>query len=409
MFKYKTAAQIKAMTEAEQDTYASDKQAHEESLRKAEIAAGIQAWKDSDEFKAMFKAPEVTKKAFDELTEKYNQLLEKGNGEAGPISILKAVTPIFEEIKAAVKTNLKKEWVIKADTLRASVTGNANALDLTGIGQLAFPKLQMYDVFRKVPVPKDANGTIRYTDWDAATTVRAAAAVAEGASFPESTAKWQVYSKSLEKIGDTLPVSEEFFYDAAQFAAELENFLRTNVMIKINNDLVNGSGVTPNIAGILIQVPNYVPAAAGIVNATIYDLAVVVSAKISTLYGSKYSPNVILMNSNSITKYKLSKDANNNYIMPPFVTKDGQTIDGKLVLEVNQLADNTMIVGDNRYGAIYEEPGFTVETGYSGTDFTDDMRTLKARKRVQLIIRTVDQTGWLEVTDIDAALLVIEG
>lgn len=409
MFKYKTAAQIKAMTEAEQDTYASDKQAHEEAQRKAEIAAGIAAFKDSPEFKAMFPAPEVTKKAFDELTEKYNQLLEKGNGEAGPISILKAVTPIFEEIKAAVKTNLKKEWVIKADTLRANVTGNANALDLAGIGQLAFPKLQMYDVFRKVPVPKDANGTIRYTDWDAATTVRAAAAVAEGAPFPESTAKWQVYSKSLEKIGDTLPVSEEFFYDAAQFAAELENFLRTNVMIKINNDLVNGSGVTPNIAGILIQVPNYVPAAAGIVNATIYDLAVVVSAKISTLYGSKYSPNVILMNSNSITKYKLSKDANNNYIMPPFVTKDGQTIDGKLVLEVNQLADNTMIVGDNRYGAIYEEPGFTVETGYSGTDFTDDMRTLKARKRVQLIIRTVDQTGWLEVTDIEAALLVIEG
>lgn len=409
MFKYKTNAQLKAMTEAEQDSYAEAKREHEAGLVTAGIDSGIKTWKESDEFKALFPKPEVTKAQLDELQEKYNQLLEKGAGEAGPVTVLKAITPLFDEIKAAFKGNIKKEFVIKADTLRANVTGNANALDLAGIGQLAYPKLQMYDVFRKVPVPKDANGTIRYTDWDAATTVRAAAAVAEGTAFPQSTAKWQVYSKSLEKVGDTLPVSEEFYYDAAQFAAELTNFLTVNVMTKINNDLVNGDGNTPNIAGILIQVPNYVPAANGVVGATIYDLAVIVAAKISTLYGSKYAPNTILMNGNMITRYKLAKDVNNNYLMPPFVTKDGQTISGMLVLEVGQLADNTMIVGDNRYGAIYEEPGFVVETGYSGTDFTDDMRTIKARKRVQLIIRTVDQTGWLEVTDVDAALVVIAG
>lgn len=407
-FKYKTAAQLKAMTEAEQDTYAEEKREFELTATAKQIKdAVVAALADPEVNKKP--APEVTKIQFDELQEKYNQLLEKANNQPGQLTLVKELGPIFEEIKAAVKWNIKKEWVIKADTLRANVTGNANALELAGIGQLAYPKLQMYDVFRKVPVPMNANGTIRYTDWDAATTVRAAAAVAEGAPFPESTAKWQVYSKSLEKVGDTLPVSEEFFYDAAQFAAELENFLRVNVMTKINNDLVNGNGATPNIAGILIQVPNYVAVAAGIVAANVYDLVALVGAKISSLYGSKYSPNVVLMNSNMIIKYKLTKDANNNYLMPPFVTKDGQTIDGKLVLEVNQLADNTMIVGDNRYGAIYEEPGFTVETGYSGTDFTDDMRTLKARKRVQLIIRTVDQTGWLEVTDVDAAIEVIGG
>jgi hypothetical protein len=32
-------------------------------------------------------------------------------------------------------------------------------------------------------------------------------------------------------------MSEEFMYDSAMFAAELENFLRVNVAIKVDTDL----------------------------------------------------------------------------------------------------------------------------------------------------------------------------
>lgn len=417
MFKYKTNAQLKAMTEAEQDTYAQEKRDHEAGLTKAQIDAGLKVWMKSKEFTEGFrefvgvkeiKDLFVDKEQFAELQEKYNQLLENnGNADAKGTTLLKAIMPIFEEIKTCVKNNTKKEFIVKADTLRANVVGNANALDLAGIGQLAFPKLGMYDIFRKVPVPKDANGTIRYTDWDPDTIVRAAAAIAEGNTFPESTAKWIVRTTQLEKIGDTLPVSEEFYYDAAMFAAELYNFLITNVSIVVNNKLVTGSGASPEIKGLQVQVPNYVPAAAGIQDATLYDLLVKVKSKISSLYGSKYSPNVAIMNSDDIDRYKLAKDANGNYVMPPFVTKDGQMIDGMLIIEANQVTTNTMFVGDNRFGAIYEEPGIVIETGLSGTDFVEDMRHIKARRRLQLLIRVVDQTGWLEVTDIDAALTTI--
>ena len=47
----------------------------------------------------------------------------------------------------------------------------------------------MYDVFAKIPVSgSNNNGVITYTDWDEATTVRAADMIAEGGTFPESTA-----------------------------------------------------------------------------------------------------------------------------------------------------------------------------------------------------------------------------
>ena len=312
-----------------------------------------------------------------------------------------------EGLEASTKKGKDFEFTVKADTLRASVVGNQAALDLTDVGQLAHRKLTVYDIFRKVPVPAGSNGVVRYVDWDDATTVRAAAAIAEGAAFPESTAKWATYTLALQKVGDIIPMSEELMYDAPLFAAELQNFLETNVAIKVDTDLVTGNGTAPNINGLKAQIPNYTPVAAGITDASIYDLLVKLRETISAPYGSKYSPNVALMNIADINKMKLKKDANLNYVLPPFFNQAGQIVDGITVIECNAFAANTMVIGDSRYGAIYEIPGITVQTGISTGDFESDMMSLKARKRLNLLIRTVDRTGWLEVTSISAALTTL--
>ena len=339
------------------------------------------------------------------------EALAKGNTNVQATKMQLLVAEIEEQKEALIASATKKsdnhEFTIKADTLRASVVGNPNALDLTDIGQLAYRKLSVYDSFRKVPVPKDKNGVVRYVDWNPATTVRAAAAVAEGTDFPASTAKWATYTLNLEKIGDMIPMSAEFMYDASMFAAELENFLQVNVAIKVDTDLVTGDGATPNINGMKAQIPNYVPAAAGIVDASIYDLIVKLRESISAAGGSKYDVNTAWMNIVDINKMKLKKDANFNYILPPFIDKSGMVVDGVTIIEANAFAANTMAIGDNRYGAIYEEAGITVESGYATGDFESDMMTIKARRRLNLLIRNVDRTGFLEVTSISAALTTL--
>ncbi len=332
----------------------------------------------------------------------------KLGGSAGKgKTLVQTVKDEFEGIKKSTKKGYEHEFEVKADTLRASVDGNQNALQLTEIGQLAHRKLTVYDIFRKVPVPKNNNGVIRYVDWDADTIVRAAKAIAEGTAYDTSTAKWKVYTLSLEKVGDMIPLSEEMLYDAELFAAELENFLRVNVAIKIDDNLITGDGASPNMKGLLAQVPAYAPVAAGIADASIYDLIVKVRESITKDYGSKYNPDVALMNITDINRMKLKKDANNNYILPPFFDKAGNVVDGVIVLECNTVTANSMILGDSRYGAIYEEPGTKVETGFATGDFESDMMTIKARKRLNLLIRKVDQTGWKKVTDIDAAITTI--
>ena len=298
--------------------------------------------------------------------------------------------------------------VIKADTLRTSIAANTQSFNLPDIGQLAHRKLTMYDLFPKFPVSEsNNNGVIRYWDWDSATTARAAATRAEGAVFPESTAKWVLGTMPIEKIGDSLPVSEEFEADEAMFAAELGQFLETNVDLAIDTQLATGNGTTPNLKGLVTHVSAFSAIASGITDASIYDLLVKVSESITKTGGSKYSPDFAVMNIVDINKMKLKKDTANNYIIPPFVSRDGTQVAGIIVIESNVITANTMVVGDRRFARIYEKAGVVLSKGMINAQFTEDMSTIKARKRLAFLIRGADLGGFLKVSSISADLITL--
>lgn len=300
------------------------------------------------------------------------------------------------------------EVVLKADTNLASIDSNTSAFVIPGIGQLGYKKLNASEIFPIIPITGDnINADVKYFDWDEDTIVRAAAMVAECAVFPESTAKWKQYNCPIRKIGDTIPVCEEFFEDEAMFAAELQMFLITNVDIKVDDQIVNGDNTGQNLKGLFVSSPAYVAPNAGISDASIYDLLVKVSEDITTDRGSKYSPDFALMNIADINRMKLKKDANENYILPPFVTRDGREVDGMTIIEDNHVTANSMIVGDRRYAKIYQRAGMTVSKGLVNAQFTEDQMTLKVRKRLVFIMREVDKTGFRKVTDIDAALIAL--
>jgi len=312
-----------------------------------------------------------------------------------------------DEIKEIATTG-KTVVLEKATAQRSSISGNVQSQDLPDVGQLATAQLSAYDLFRKFPMNGSNNqGIIRYYDWDEDTKVRAAAMVAEGNAFPASTAAWKMYSIDLKKVGDSIPMTEELLEDEEMFANELDVFLSTNIEIERNDQIINGDGTGNNLTGILASSPAYVPAAAGITDASIYDLIVKVVESITTTGGKKYAPDFAIMNPADINRMKLKKDDNNNYILPPFSTQGGKVVSGITIIEDAAITANTMVLGDARYGRIYEKSGIERSRGLVGSQFTTDQMTLKARQRILFLIRTVDQTGFKEVTDIDAALVVL--
>lgn len=338
---------------------------------------------------------------------KMKAIAEKGKAFGTGETLVEQLKANVEILKQISKGVTEKEIEIKASTLVASITNNTQAQDVPSVGQLATRELTMYDMFPKITMGTNNKGQVRYWDWDPDTTVRAADYVLEGQPFPESTAKWIEYTLPLKKIGDTIPVSEEFYEDEQMFAAELDLFLNTNVALKIDDEICNGTGGA-ELTGLFQSIPAFNPAlVTDVAYATFYDLLVKMRETITKTGGAKYKANFAVMNISAINKMRLTKDANNNYILPPFVSRDGQMVDSMVVLESNVVPDNALAIGDRRFAKIYEKAGFVLSRGYKGDQFVEDMETLKVRKRILFLIRNVDRTGFVKVTNIDAAIAAI--
>ena len=392
MFVKKTSAELEAMTPEQVDTYKAQLEAHNVEQTKSVIDA---------EVKAQVEAAKVVLTA-----EIENQITDKMavDGKEKVKTLAEEISENKETIKAIASGDKNAEVEIKALSNRASIANNTEAIRLSDIGQLGVKRRALYDFFPKVQVGNgNHNGTIAYIDWDEDTTVRAAAIVAEGATFPESTAKFAEYTKKLQKIGDTLPVTEEFMEDEVLASSELSKFIGINVNTVIDTKIAVGAGGANDVEGLYTAAPAYTPVASSIPDANIKDLVRKMRTAIVKTRGSKYAPNFVAANSDTIDRYFLKKDGEKNYM---FDSETG-AIAGLAIVEDNNLADNTLVVGDGRYGTIYEKGGVVLSEGYSGTQFVGDMKTIKARVRMLFLIRNVDKTGFLKCTNITTALATL--
>jgi len=348
----------------------------------------------------------ATKDELDALRKDFNEMAAKMT--ASTMKTKKAdLAEEIKENKEAIQRIVKSrsgEIELKADTLTTSITDNETSFHLPNIGQLGVKLTSLYDVLPKVNVPAGMhNGTISYVDWDEATTVRAAAAVAEGAPFPESTAKFRYYKEELKKIGDILPVSEEFGEDAVSAAAELNRFLTVNVGQERSRQLAVGDGTNNTIRGLINRSTAYTPVAAGIVAPNLKDLVRKMRTTIVKGRGSKYNPDIVVMNSDTYDQYYLAKDGENNYLFD-----ENGRIAGLTVIEDNFMPDNTLVVGDRRFATVYQMMGVVISEGYVGDQFGEDLKSLKARTRLAMLIREVDRTGFLYCSSISAALAILD-
>jgi len=77
------------------------------------------------------------------------------------------------------------------------------------------------------------------------------------------------------------------------------------------------------------------------------------------------------------------------------------------VVESSQVTENTLAIGDFRYGTIYDLEGVTVEVGFINEQFIQNAKTILAEQRLGLLIREVDEDAFLKVDDIGLAINVV--
>lgn len=332
-------------------------------------------------------------------------------GTGGP---KKGLEELIEEKAAAIKAiatapagsaNVKMS-INKTQVTRASVGSTTMAMRLADVGQLAYLETTISDLFRHVQVSPSSNGVLRY--YDQATVTRGAAAVAEGATKPESAITWAERTMIIEKIADSIPVTKEAWNDVGFIKGEIDKLLRVNLALKVDDLLYDGDGVTPNLKGVYTSAGAFVttPYADSVNNANLFDLIIVVASDIANARSGKYKANTVLLNPINTLGLKTLKDADGRYLSPNWA--NGDTIGGLRIVESSQVAANTMVVGDFRYGTIYDLEDVNIEMGWINDQFIKNAFTILAEQRLGLLIRTVDETAFRKVTNITTALADLE-
>lgn len=389
------------------------------SLVESEVKNALKTVYESDEFAAKMRALGLEEKTI----EKINDAIEKQGlklqelGEKTPVAI-KSLDELLKEKSSDIvklasgdarqfKMTIPGE-VVKTLVQRSAVSGSTQAMRLPEIGQLPYLGAVMTNVFRHAPVSPDSNGVIRYMDQ--ANITRAADMKAEAAEAPESEIDWIERTLALEKIMDSIPVSHESFRDVLFIRSEVERLLNVNLALKEDQQLYAGSGIAPQIKGVSISATAYDGSSLddSVDSANVYDLIAAVRVIMTNSKKSKYAPNFVLMNPLDIFKYKVLKGDDGHYLLPPFVGPDGKTVDSMPIIESSQVPANELVVGDSRYGTIYDLEDVQIEMGYVDDQFTKDTMTIKARKRMTLLIRNVDADGFTLVNDITAGVAALE-
>lgn len=375
---------------------------------KNEIAVATDGLITSDQFAERIEALGIDGKVVKELTDAVDkqgiEIQKLFQANAPKLTLEEEVAKhadVFKSLAKGAQQRISLE--LKTDVTTSSITNSTIAMRLPNIGQLPTQANRLAPLFRQGNVGPNSGGVIRYIDQLAAT--RNADVKAEAAQKPESAITWQEYNLPVEKIADTIPVTMEAFNDIDFIATELRKLLEVNIRIKEDNQLWNGSGVTPNLKGVYTSATEYVAAASGISDANIYDL--IIKMQESIMDTSAYIPNYAIMNIQDVNAMRLHKDANDNYVVPPFASRDGSVVAGITIIPSNSVTQDTMLVGDFNYGTLYRLGGITVDAGWIDKQFIENMMTLRAEIREALLVRTVEAGAFAKETGIAAALVTL--
>jgi len=157
---------------------------------------------------------------------------------------------------------------------------------LPGIQPGVFRSLRLLDF---IPFGSTNSNMIQWTKELAWT--NDAAETKEGAAKPESDLTFELADTPVRTIAHFIKVSKQVMDDAPALASYIDRRLRHGVMVRLQAQIVNGNGTSPNLSGIL-DTGNYTALVAA-TGDNAFDFANKAKYKVVE---AEYEPSVILMN-----------------------------------------------------------------------------------------------------------------
>lgn len=208
-----------------------------------------------------------------------------------------------------------------------------------------------------------------------------AAMTAEGASKSQADFDLVLASANVKKVTAYIKVTKEMLDDVALMRSEIDQELTELINLKIDDQLLNGTGLTVNLTGITTNATAWAAGsfALSIPTPTKWD---VLRTAINQVRVNLFEPNYIVMHPSDVTAMELSKDSTGQYVMPPFAALDGTIISGIRVVANTGVAIDKFLVGDFTKSGVRFKEGITLNVGYENDDFTKNLVTILAEARL---------------------------
>jgi HK97 family phage major capsid protein len=207
------------------------------------------------------------------------------------------------------------------------------------------------------------------------------AMTAEGAAKSQADFDLVVASANVKKVTAYIKVTKEMLDDVELLRSEIDQELTELINLKIDDQLLNGSGLTVNLTGIVTNATAW--AAGSFANAipspTNYD---VLATGVNQVRVNLFEPTDIVLHPTDVTKMKLSKGSDGHYVLPPFTSVDGTNVEGIRVIANTGVALDKFLVGDFTKSGVRFKEGLTINVGYENDDFTKNLVTILAEARL---------------------------
>lgn len=207
---------------------------------------------------------------------------------------------------------------------------------------------------------------------------------AEGALKPLISFEIKTNESIARKVTDKIKVSTEMLDDIDFIAGEIENELKYQVDIKVDNQLLSGDGTGVNLKGITTYVGGYVLTTVK-TTGTPND-ADAIRAAVTQPISLNFRTNYAFINPIDAANMDLTKNSQGSYIIPPFQSASGLVIAGVPIVETNQMPIGSLLVGDMTKFVVRNYKSFAIQYGWVNDDFELNLVTIIGERRLHCYI-----------------------
>ena len=321
-----------------------------------------------------------------ELSEQYKQisanlaeLAQKQNSLAsGPAPVLSAAEEFVKspQYAALVKGDVQRARIEVKNTVTSGST-TVFPDQKPGIIPGNFLPVTIRAALNAVPVTGNMVNSLRELAW-----TNSAAEVSQGAAKNESDITFEQYNVPITTVAHWIKISNQLLADAPAVVAYIDTRLRDGLEQRIDAQLLNGNGTSPNLSG-LTDSGNY----------TAYtptsddNLVDAINRAKYTMWATGNTPDTVVVNPATWGQMERTREGTGTglylYGMPGFAA--GMNPFGlRVILSNNMPAAKFLVAALRGSATLYNRSGAVVEMGYQNADFTNNLITLRCESRLGL-------------------------